>query len=78
MTDFTQHARGRMGMYQIDEAEVLAALAAPDATTPTEQGRTNIWKRRARGGWLRVTIKTTGATTVVITVTPRAANRGPA
>ncbi len=66
---FTRHARNRLRLYALGEADVLAALSAPAGSAPSVKGRTNTWAECA-GEWLRVTwIKEVGGVTV-ITVTP--------
>jgi hypothetical protein len=68
---FTRHARNRLRLWKLSEADVTEVLRRPDRTTPTSHpGRTNAWKR-VGDRWLRVTFTVEGETTVVITVTPR-------
>jgi hypothetical protein len=64
-----------MQLYGIGHSEVEAALANPDATTPTELGRTNAWKRRG-AAWLRVTYIHERDDVVVVTATPRRTGPG--
>lgn len=74
MVQYSRHARREMRLYGVTVAEVEAALAAPDAETPTHRGRVNAWKQRG-GEWLRVTYIREGADIVIITATPR--RKGP-
>ena len=74
MIRFTHHARNRMRMYHLTEAEVSDALRQPDGVTPTRHGEQHAWKHIPRG-WLRVTCVKEDQTTIVITVTVR--RRGP-
>jgi hypothetical protein len=66
----TRHARNRMRMYHLTEAEVGDALRQPDYVTPTRHGEQRVWKHIPRG-WLRVTFAQEDQTTIVITVTVR-------
>lgn len=74
MIRFTRHARNRMRLYRLTEAEVSDALRQPDHATPTSHGEQHAWKQTPRG-WLRVTSTQEGQVTLVITVTIR--RRGP-
>lgn len=71
---FTRHARNVLRKERLTPAEIAAVMEAPDAVTPSEHGRSNAWKRTARG-WIRVTFIHEGPATLVITVTPR--RKGP-
>ena len=75
MARFTRHARNRLRLWRLDEADVIVALEQPDRVTPSDRGRLNAWKRSAER-WLRVTYTVEDSGRVVITVTPR--RRGPA
>lgn len=74
MRRFTRHARNRMCLYHLTEAEVSDALRQPDRVTSTSHGEQHAWKPIPRG-WLRVTCVKEDQTTIVITVTVR--RRGP-
>jgi hypothetical protein len=74
MIRFTRHARNRMRMHHLTEAEVSDALCQSDGVTPTRHGEQHAWKHIPRG-WLRVTFIKEDQTTIVITVTVR--RRGP-
>jgi Domain of unknown function (DUF4258) len=74
MIRFTRHARNRMRMYHLTEAEVSDALRQPECVTPTRYGERHAWRHIPRG-WLRVTFVKEDQTTIVITVTVR--RRGP-
>ena len=74
MLRFTRHARNRMRLYRLTQAEVTDALHQPDRVTPTSHGEKHVWKQLPRG-WLRVTYSEEGLVTVVMTVTVR--RRGP-
>jgi Domain of unknown function (DUF4258) len=74
MIRFTRHARNRMRLWRLTEAEVTEALRTPDQVTPSSHGERHAWKQTARG-WLRVTSVQEDETFVVITVTVR--RRGP-
>src|ERR671923_2490014 len=71
---YTRHARNRMRLWHLTEADVMELLTQPDCVTPSRQGREHVWKQ-PHGGWLRVTSIQEGQTTVVVTVTVR--RRGP-
>jgi Domain of unknown function (DUF4258) len=74
MIRFTRHARNRMRLYQLTEADVTGALRQPDRVTPTSHGEQHAWKHIPRG-WLRVTSVEENQILIVITVTVR--RRGP-
>ena len=54
MIRFTRHARNRMRLYHLTEAEVSDGVHQPDSVTPTSHGEQHAWKPIPRG-WLRVT-----------------------
>ena len=74
MIRFTRHARNRMRLYRVTQAEVTDALRQPDRVTPTSSGEQHAWKQIPRG-WLRVTYAQEGQGSLVITVT--VGRRGP-
>jgi hypothetical protein len=74
MRRFTRHARNRMRLYHLTEAEVSDAVRQPDRVTSTCHGEPHAWKPIPRG-WLRITCVKADQTTIVITVTVR--RRGP-
>jgi hypothetical protein len=74
MIRFTRHARNRVRLYHLTEADVSDALRQPDGVTPSSHGEQHAWKHTSRG-WLRVTHVKEGQTTIIITVTVR--RRGP-
>jgi len=68
---FTRHARNRMRLYKIAEADVQAALAQPEHVTEGEFDARHAWRQTAAERWLRVTFAVEATRTVVITVTPK-------
>jgi hypothetical protein len=75
MIRFTRHARNRMRLYRLTEADVSDALRQPHHVTPTSRGEQHAWKH-VPTGWLRVTyVEEHQTLVVVITVTVR--RRGP-
>ncbi len=63
---YTRHAKNRMRMHNITEAEVEAALEKPDFAEPSVDGRVNAWKETG-GKFLRVTYKDEPARILVVT-----------
>ncbi len=61
-----RHAKNRMRMHGITEAEVNAAVAGPDFIEPSVEGRTNIWKKTG-DKFLRVTYKDEPSRILIIT-----------
>jgi hypothetical protein len=72
MRRLTRHARNRMRLYHLTEAEVSDALRQPDRVTSTSHGEQHAWKPIPRS-WLRIT--KADQTIIIITVTVR--RRGP-
>ncbi len=66
---FSRHARNRMRLWKIAEADVRMALEKPEDVTPSYRGRKNAWKQFGKS-WLRVTYAEEAKATVVVTVTP--------
>jgi len=64
----TRHARNRMRLWHLTEADVMRILTQPDRVKPSRRGRQHAWQQTARG-WLRVTYAEEGETRVVVTVT---------
>jgi hypothetical protein len=52
MIRFTRHARNRMHLWRLMEAEVTEALRTPDRVTPSSYDENHAWKHTAQG-WLR-------------------------
>lgn len=63
---YTRHAKNRMRMHAITEAEVEVTIKKPDFTEPSGEDRTNVWKK-AGEKFLRVTYKNDSAGILVIT-----------
>lgn len=63
---YTRHAKNRMRMHDITEAEVEAAIEEPDFTEPSVEDRTNAWKKTG-DKFLRVSYKDEPARVLVIT-----------
>lgn len=63
---YTRHAKNRMRMHNIAEAEVEAAIAEPGFTELSLEGRINAWNK-AGGKFLRVTYRDEPARILVIT-----------
>jgi Domain of unknown function (DUF4258) len=53
---YTRHAKNRMRLYKITEAEVELAIQQPEHLAPSIEGRLNAW-REILGYFLRVTYK---------------------
>ena len=63
---YTRHAKNRMRMHEITEAEVAAALEKPDFSEPSVEDRVNAWKKTGEK-FLRVTYKDEPARILVVT-----------
>jgi len=63
---YTRHAKNRMRQHNTAETEVEAAIAEPDFTEPSLEGRINVWKKTDEK-FLRVTYKDEPARILVIT-----------
>ena len=70
---YTRHAKNRMRMHNITEAEVERTIANPDFVELSAEGRTNAWKQTAEK-FLRVTYKDEPARVLVITAVKK--NKG--
>ncbi len=70
----TRHARNRMRLWHLTEADVTRVLTQPDRVTPSRHERQHAWQQTA-SGCLRVTYAEEGGIRVVVTVTVR--RRGP-
>ena len=62
----TRHAKNRMRMHGITEAEINSAVEGPDFIEPSVEGRINAWKK-IDNKFLRVTYKDDPARILVIT-----------
>jgi len=62
----TRHAKNRMRMHGITEAEVDSAIEKPDFSEPSAEGRTNVWKKIDDKS-IRVTYKNEPSRILVIT-----------
>lgn len=62
----TRHAKNRMRMHGITEAEVDSAIERPDFTEPSVEGRVNVWKK-VDDKFLRVTFKDEQRRVLIIT-----------
>ena len=67
----TRHARNRMRLYKIMEADVKTTLEAPGEIVSGASGSEHAWRQITKNQWLRVTFKIEGNRKVVITVTPK-------
>jgi len=63
---YTRHAKNRMRMHAITEADVESAVEEPDFTGPSTEGRVNAWKK-AGEKFLRVTYKDERTRILIIT-----------
>ena len=63
---YMRHAKNRMRMHGITEADVEVAIEKPEFTDPSTDGRVNIWKKIDEK-FLRVTCKNEPARILVIT-----------
>jgi hypothetical protein len=61
-----RHAKNRMRMHGITEAEIDLAVENPDFSEPSVEGRINVWKKLG-DKFLRVTYKDEPARILVIT-----------
>ncbi|MBI4354340.1 MAG: DUF4258 domain-containing protein [Candidatus Omnitrophica bacterium] len=68
---FTRHARNRMRLYDISEADVMTSVTQPERVTTASLGDRHAWKHIEGNRWLRVTFKDEGGRRLVITVTPK-------
>jgi len=53
---YTRHAKNRMRLHRITEAEIESAIGNPDFIEPSSDGKLNAWKRVLEK-YLRVTFK---------------------
>jgi hypothetical protein len=63
---YTRHAKNRMRMHDISEAEITAVMEDADFTEPPVEGRINVWKEIS-GKFIRVTYKDESSRIMVIT-----------
>ena len=63
---YTRHAKNRMRMRNISEAEITVAIGAPDFTESSVDGRVSVWKL-STDKFLRVTYKDLADRIVIIT-----------
>ena len=63
----TRHAKNRMRMHGITEAEINAAVESPDFTEPSVEGRVNVWKKTG-DKFLRVTYRDEGRILIITAV----------
>ena len=62
-----RHAKNRMRMHGITEAEIDSAIERPDFTEPSVEGRINVWKKIG-DRFLRVTYKDEGRILIITAV----------
>ena len=62
-----RHAKNRIRMHGITEAEIDSAVEKPDYTEPSVEGRINVWKKIG-DRFLRVTYKDEGRILVITAV----------
>jgi hypothetical protein len=53
---YTRHAKNRMRLHEINEADVELAIDNPDLTEPSFEERKNVWKKIS-DRYLRVTYR---------------------
>lgn len=66
MIKYTRHAKNRMRLHRITEAEIESAINNPDFIEPSPEGKLNVWKKVSEK-YLRVTFKEDAGKVLVIT-----------
>ncbi len=66
MIKYTRHAKNRMRLHRITEAEIESAINNPDFIEPSPEGKLNAWKKVSEK-YLRVTFKEDAGKVLVIT-----------
>ncbi|MEW6571453.1 MAG: DUF4258 domain-containing protein [Nitrospirota bacterium] len=60
------HAKNRMRLHRIEEAEIESAIDNPEFTEQSSEGKLNVWKR-ASEKYLRMTFKEEAGKVLIIT-----------
>lgn len=66
MIKYTRHAKNRMRLHRITEAEIESAIDNSDFIEPSSEGKLNAWKRVSEK-YLRVTFKEKAGKVLIIT-----------
>jgi len=66
MIKYTRHAKNRMRLHRITEAEIESAIDNSDFIEPSSEGKLNAWKRVSEK-YLRVTFKEKTGKVLIIT-----------
>jgi hypothetical protein len=66
MIKYTRHAKNRMRLHRLTEAEIESAIDNSDFIEPSSEGKLNAWKKVSEK-YLRVTFKEEAGKVLIIT-----------